>query len=184
MSVGYNAAKRRNALLRFYLALVFAVTALALVAVSYLPWFDFMRPSQTNNPYDLLALEKLPEEQRRATVEGWLNEFEQLSEAERAERLDQYLDALVVFSAEKLDFQNNQTVQTKGLLKSAVLAANEAGITRENAEENRELLQQLGEQIRQQMEAILTPSQQERLQTMMRERRAERERQRGDAPSE
>lgn len=172
--------RSRRANLTLSLGLIFASAAAAVFALTFLPWFEYLRPSPNENPYDLAALEKLPEAEREKRVEEWATEFEALSEEAKAERADMYIESVVDFLDKKLDLGRGQRVETEGLIKSGSLLATQGGLREEDFPDRDKAFQRLREQMRGELEKILTPEQRTKLQGIVEEReeimRARRER--------
>jgi hypothetical protein len=160
----------RRQKLVFSLLLVFVSAAVAVFALSLLPWFRYLRPSPEDNPYDLVALEKMPETERERTVDRWVEEFRALSEEEKADRADQYMDSMVNYLEEKLDLGRGQAVETKSLIKGGALVARQSGLREERGPRREEGFRELRNQIQSQLESILTPDQRGKLQQIVDER--------------
>ncbi|NUN95005.1 MAG: hypothetical protein HUU16_02425 [Candidatus Omnitrophica bacterium] len=172
--------RSRRPNLAFSLGLIFVSAAGVIFALTFLPWFEYLRPSPNENPYDLVALEKLPEGDREKRVEEWAAEFEALTEEEKAERADMYIESVVDFLDKKLDLGRGQRVETEGLIKSGALVATQSGLREEDFPDRDKAFQRLREQMRGELEKILSPEQRTKLQGIVEERerilRARRER--------
>lgn len=152
------------------LLLVFLIASSTVFALSFLPWFKYLRGEGRENPYDLVELDKMDPTEREKTIDTWTREWQGLSPEERADRADQFLDSMVDLMEEKLDLDQHQAVDTKGLVKSAALVANQAGLQREDIPHRREKMRELGEKVKNQMDSILTPGQREEFRVMLEER--------------
>ncbi len=164
-----SATARKNKLIGSLL-LVFFLSASTVFALSFLPWFKYLRGESPKNPYDLVALDKMQPSDREKTIDAWAQEWRTLPPEQRAERADQFLDSMVDLMEEKLDLDQHQSVNTKSLVKSAALVANQAGFQNEAMPHRREKMQELAEKVRGQMESILTPSQRGEFRAMLEER--------------
>ncbi len=164
-----TAAKRRSQLAGSLL-LVFLIASSTVFALSFLPWFKYLRGEGRENPYDLVSLDKMDPSEREKTIDAWTQEWRALAPEERAERADQFLDSIVDLMEERLDLDKHQAVDTKGLVKSAALVANQAGLQNEAMPHQREKIRELAEKVRGQMESILTPTQREEFRQMLEER--------------
>jgi hypothetical protein len=165
-----TAATLRRRKLLSSLLFVFLLAATAVFALSFLPWFKYLRGDGPKNPYDLVALDKMDASEREKTVDAWTQEWRGLSPDERAEKADQFLDSMVDLMEDKLDLDKHQAVDTKGLVKSAALVANQVGLQNEEMPHRREKMRELGEKVRGQMEMILTPDQRGEFREMLEER--------------
>ncbi len=163
------AVERRNKLIGSLL-LVFLLASTTIFALSFLPWFKYLRGEGRDNPYDLVALDKMDPFEREKTIDAWTQEWRALAPEQRAERADQFLDSMVDLMEDKLDLDKHQAVDTKSLVKSAAMVANQAGLQREDIPQRREKMRELAEKVRGQMESILTPSQREDFRMMIEER--------------
>lgn len=139
-------------------------------ALSYLPWFGYLRGERNENPYDLVALDKQDAATREKTINQWAEEWKTLPEEQRMDRADQFLNAVVDLMEEKLDLRQSQKVETKGLIKGAAMVATQSGIREDMPPERREKMRELSEKIRGQLESILTPEQRGTFKEMMEER--------------
>ena len=168
-----------------YLTLVFVSTAAVVFALSFLPWFGHLTGTTgPRNPYDLLSLERMDRDDREQLVESWAEDWERLDEEEQADRADLFLDSMVDYMEEKLDLDRGQKVETKSLVKSAVLVANQAGLRDEDFPNRGEATEKLREQVREQVDAILTPEQREKFANLLEERREEQRREQEERKQE
>lgn len=142
----------------------------SIFALSYLPWFGYLRGERNANPYDLVALDKMDPTKREDTIDQWAKEWRTLPEEQRMDRADQFLNAVVDLMEEKLDLRQSQKVETKGLIKSAALVATQSGVRKDMPPERREKMRELGEKIKGELENILTPEQRNTFKEMMEER--------------
>jgi hypothetical protein len=174
-----TAAQARRRKLLSALLLILVLSSVTVFAMSFLPWFEYLRGDDRKNPYDLVALDSMDPTQREKIVDGWVQEWRTLNEPQRAEKADHFLDAVVVLMEEKLDLDKRQSVETKSLVKGTAMIASQAGLRqgpesrmgRANRDpERRQKMRELAEKVRGQMEQILTPSQREQFQQLMRER--------------
>ena len=164
-----SSTTRRNKLIGSLL-LIFLLASTTVFGLSFLPWFKYLRGEGPRNPYDLVALDKMKASDREKTIDVWAQEWRVLPPEERAERADQFLDSMVDLMEDKLDLDKHQAVDTKGLVKSAALVANQAGLQNQQLPHRREKMRELADKVRGQMESILTPAQRGEFRVMLEER--------------
>lgn len=160
------------------LALVFILAVLTLYGFSRLPGFQYLRGKKGNERvYDLNALDEMPEEKRRETIQEWVREWEGLPEEEKAVRADQFLDAVIDDVADELDMDRRQRIETRSIVKGVALLGKEIAPEpgQRPDEEQRQMLQQLADQVRSQLERILTEEQRKELEILAEQRRERRE---------
>lgn len=164
----YRSNRKQN--LYFSLLLIVTCAAATVFMLSFLPWFEYLNPKPEKNPYDLVALEKMNDADREKTVNRWVEDFRGLSDEEKANRADQYIDAMVNFLDTKLDLHHGQKVETKSLIKGGVMVANQSGLREVKGPNRDESFKRLREQVRGQLDSILTPDQRTKLQGIVEER--------------
>jgi hypothetical protein len=174
--------KRRRKLVASLLG-VFLLAATTIFGFSFLPWFKYLTNSSgPSNPFDLVALEKMDPGKREQLVGKWMEEFKDMSDEEKANRADQYIDAVVNYLDQKLNLEKGQSVQTKSLVKSAVMVANQSGLREEDFPKRDEAFNELREKVRGQLDQILSPVQRDRLRDMMEEREKQAQESQRDRP--
>ncbi|HNT34816.1 MAG TPA: hypothetical protein PKH07_07445 [bacterium] len=151
---------------------VFFLLGVTLFGISRLPWFGYLRgETNTKNPYDLSALERMSPERRDKQIQDWVDEWRNLPDDEKEIRADQYLDAVVDYTAKRLGFSQSQKAETRGLIKSAALLAQDLRLEDRQLEDRREVIQDLRAQVLKEMDRVMSEEQRVKLQELIEERR-------------
>lgn len=151
---------------------VFVLLGVTLFGISRLPWFGYLRGETTQkNPYNLSALERMSPERRDKQIEEWVEEWRDLPDDEKEIRADQYLDAVVDYTAKRLGFSQSQKAETRGLIKSAALLAQDMRLDDRELQERREVIQDLRSQVLEELDRVMSEQQREKLQELIEERR-------------
>lgn len=168
----HKKAKQKN--IAVSVLTIFFFGAVTLYGLSRLPFFYPDKSADADNPYDLTSLETMSAEERDETISKWAGDWRAASEEEKQRRADQYLDAVVNFVSEKLEFNQVQKVETRSLIKGAALIANELNLREKELEQRREIIEQLRREVLKELDRVMTAQQREEMQVLIQQRQGRR----------